>query len=160
MKDKLMLKRLLPYVIFVLGVIAGATFFLPAVSYEGETFTGIDIALGKELINVDFLGIEDVTEAVLPMNMYAIVPYAAPIFAGIFTLVFKRGNTFALAMFVLSGALFFMIGDYVDVEVTILGESELYSVEWNIAYGALIGALASIMAAIGEMLHISMSDKQ
>ncbi len=160
MKDKTILKRLLPYVIFALGVIASASVFLPALAYEGETFRGLDIARGKEIANFDFLGLDDIAQARLPLNMYAMVAYIAPVFAGIFTLVFKRGNTFALAMFVLAGALFFMIGDYVEIEVTILGEESMESVEWNIAYGALIAGLTSIMAAIGEMLHISISDQQ
>jgi len=152
------LKKMLPYVIFVLGLLATLTIFLPALTLEGETYRGIDLVFGRELIEFDFLG-EEVASAAVAMNVYAVVAYFAPIFAGVFTLILKRGNTFALAMFVLSGVMFFILNDYIEIEYEVLGSTNTVVPEWNNAFGVLVGAFAAIVAAIGEMLHISMTDK-
>jgi len=153
------IRKMLPYAIFVLGLLATLSIFLPALSYEGETYSGLQIAFGKELVNIDFLD-EDIASAYLPMNMYAFAAYFSPVFAGLFTLIFKRGNTFALAMFVLAGVLFFILNDYIEVHYELLGVSESEILDWSNNYGIIVGAFASILAAIGEMMHISMTENK
>lgn len=93
------------------------------------------------------------------MNMYAIAAFFAPLIGGLFTIIFKKGQVFSLAMFVVAAAMFFMINEYIVIEYTIGGETLEQNVAWQNAYGLIIAGFASILAAIGEMLHISMTDQ-
>jgi len=153
------LKKLLPYIIFVLSMIATVMIFFPFLTYNDTTFTGLEIAFGTTLVNVELFGIDDLASAVLPFNMYAVAAFFAPLIGGLFTIVFKKGQVFSLAMFVVAAAMFFMIDDYVLIEYTLLGSTSTLEVDWGNSPFLFIAAFASIFAAIGEMLHISMTDQ-
>jgi len=153
------LRKVLPYVIFALSVVATLMLFLPALAYEDLVVTGREIAFGTTIAQFDFFDVE-VASARLPMNMYAIVAFLAPLLGGILTVVFKKGQAFSLAMFAVAAVLLFMLNDYIQIEITPpFGESFLLDVEWDNRYGLLIAAFASILAAIGEMLHISLTER-
>lgn len=153
-------RKLLPYAIFVLGLLASLTMFMPVINIEGETFSGLNLMLGVELSSFEFLDSE-VASARIEPNMYAYATFLSPVIAGILTLIFKKGNTFSLAVFVLAGVLFFIFPDYIEItyNVNIINESGTTVPNWNTNFGVIIGAFASILAAIGEMLHISATDK-
>ncbi len=158
MKNK-KLKKMLPYGIFVLGLVASLTMFLPTLHLEGETYTGLQLMLGVDLVEFEFLGLE-VASARIEPNMVAMATFLSPFIAGVLTLIFKKGNTFSLAVFVLAGVLFFIFHDYVEIQYQLLeGERESTVPQWDTNLGVLLGAFASILAAIGEMLHISATDK-
>ncbi len=157
MKQK-KLKSILPYIIFVLSVISSVMIFFPIFSVNDTSFTGLEIAFGKELVNLSPFGIDDVATAELPFNMFAVVAFALPLIGGVFTIVFKKGQVFSLAMFVVAAALFFILDDYILVEYTLFGSTNTTSVSWQNEPFLFIAAFASIFAAIGEMLHISMTE--
>ncbi len=157
MKNKTF-RKLLPYAIFVLGLIASLTMFMPVINIEGETFSGLDLMLGVEISSFEFLD-QDVASARIQPNMYAYATFLSPAIAGILTLIFKKGNTFSLAVFVLAGVLFFIFSDYIEITYTLFGQSETTIPDWNTNFSVIIGGFASILAAIFEMLHISATDK-
>ncbi len=158
MKNKT-LKKLLPYIIFVLSLISTFMLFAPVLSYQNTSFSGINIAFGRTLYSLDSFGISGASRGELPMNMYAIAAFFAPLIGGLFTIIFKKGQVFSLAMFVVAAAMFFMINEYIVIEYTMGGETLEQNVAWQNAYGLIIAGFASILAAIGEMLHISMTDQ-
>ncbi len=157
MKNK-KLKKVLPYIIFVLSILSTVMIFFPIFNVNDTSFTGIELAFGKELANVSLFGIDGVASARLPVNMYAAAAFALPLIGGLFTIVFKRGQVFSLAMFVVAAALFFILDDYVVVEYTLAGTEGSVSVDWANEPFLFVAAFSSIFAAIGEMLHISMTE--
>jgi len=152
-------KKVLPYVIGILSILATLTIFLPALRYDDLVYSGVDISFGKQIANFNPFDLGSIASARLDVSTYAIAAYFSPLVAGIITLVFKTGNVFSLAMYVLAAVLFFMLSDNIDIIVTIAGNETVESVDWNMSYGVVIGGLLSIVAALGEMLHISMTEQ-
>lgn len=153
------LKKLLPYIIFILSLVSTLMLFAPVLTYQNLTFSGANIAFGRTIYSLDIFGIEAIARGELPMNMYAIAAFFAPLIGGLFTIVFKKGQVFSLAMFVVAAAMFFMMNEYVVIEYTIANQTLEQNVDWQNAYGLIIAGFASILAAIGEMLHISMTEQ-
>lgn len=151
-------KKVLPYVIAAMSILATLTIFLPALRYDDLVYTGIDISFGKEIANFSPFDLGTIASARLDASTYAIAAYFSPLIAGIITLIFKTGNVFSLAMYVLAAVLFFMLSDNIDIIVSVAGNETVESVDWHMAYGVVIGGLLSIFAALGEMLHITMTE--
>jgi len=149
-------KRTIPFVIFGLGLVATLMLFLPGLHYEGTNYSGFEIAFGTSITADEpfFDGSR------LTPNSYAIAAYFSPLVAGIVTLVLRNGNLFSLAMFVVAAVLFFLLPDYVDVVHIDGGEEIIEDVTWKHAYGIIIAAFACVVAALAEMLHISMTEKR
>lgn len=152
-------KKVLPFVITGLSVLATLTIFLPALRYDDLVFTGLDIAFGTQIADFDPFGFGSIANARLEVSSYAIAAYFSPLIAGIVTLIFRTGNVFSLAMYVLAAVLFFMLANNIDIIVTLAGSDSSEAIDWHMAYGVVIGGLLSICAALGEMLHISMSEQ-
>ncbi|MFW6298425.1 MAG: hypothetical protein ACOC14_01975 [Bacillota bacterium] len=151
------LQKALPFIIVGLSILITLTIFLPALRFENVEVTGLEIAFGTTITDVDPFGF-DIAEVELEVSSYAIAAYFAPLIAGILTLVFRTGNVFSLAMFAMAAVLFFTMTDNVHLLVDISGEETSETVEWTLAYGTLIAALLSIFAALAEMLHIAMTE--
>lgn len=152
------LKKILPFIITGLSVLVTLTIFLPALRYDDVVVSGVEIAFGTTLTEVDPFGFS-IAEAELEVSSYAIAAYFAPLIAGVLTLIFRTGNVFSLAMFAMSAVLFFTMSDNIPLLVNIAGNEEIESVNWTLAYGTLIAAILSIFAALAEMLHISMTER-
>ncbi|MFW5894289.1 MAG: hypothetical protein ACOCU0_00005 [Bacillota bacterium] len=151
------LQKALPFIIVGLSILITLTIFLPALRFENVEVTGLEIAFGTTITDVDPFGF-DIAEVELEVSSYAIAAYFAPLIAGILTLVFRTGNVFSLAMFAMAAVLFFTMSDNVHLLVDIAGEETSETVEWTLAHGTLIAALLSIFAALAEMLHIAMTE--
>ncbi len=152
-------KKVLPFLITALSILATLTIFLPALRMDDLVFTGLDIAFGTDIADFDPFGLGSIASARLEMSTYAMAAYFSPLIAGIVTLIFRTGNVFSLAMYVLAAVLFFMLADNIDVTVTVAGSESSEAVDWHMTYGVVVGGLLSIFAALGEMLHISMSEQ-
>ena len=152
------LKKILPFIIAGLSLLATLTIFLPALRYEGVVVSGLEIAFGTTLNEVDPFGF-DIAAVELEVSSYAIAAYFAPLIAGILTLIFRTGNVFSLAMFAMSAVLFFTMRDNVHLLVSVGGNETSETVDWTLAYGSLLAAMLSIFAALAEMLHISMTEQ-
>jgi len=146
-------RKVIPFAIFGLGLVATLMLFLPGLHYEGTNYSGFEIAFGTSLTP------EEPFSRLQP-NSYAIAAYFSPLVAGIVTLALRNGNLFSLAMFVVAAVLFFLLPDYVDVVYVDGGEEIIEDVDWKHAYGIIIAAFACVVAALAEMLHISMTEKQ
>ncbi len=151
------LKKALPFIIAGLSILATLTIFLPALRYEGVVVSGVDIAFGTTLTNVDPFGF-DLASVELEVSSYAIAAYFAPLIAGVLTLVFRTGNVFSLAMFAMAAVLFFTMTNNIHLLVNLAGSESIEHVDWSLAYGSVLAALLSIFAALAEMLHISMTE--
>jgi len=151
-------KKIVPLIIFVFGLLATLSIFAPALYYEPEnlTLTGFEIAFGTTLAdNGYFL---DLDAAELQVNYIVMAAYFSPLIAGLLTLILRSGNLFSLAMFVMAAVLFFLLPDYVEV---VHGADEIHeNLDWEHAYGLIVAAFASVVAALGEMLHISMAEQE
>lgn len=152
------LQKVLPFIITGLSILITLTIFLPALRYDDVVVSGLEIAFGSTITEIDLLG-QNIAEAELEVSSYAIAAYFAPLIAGILTLVFRTGNVFSLAMFAMSAVLFFTMSDNIHLLVNGAGDEISESVDWTLAYGSVIAALFSIFAALAEMLHISMTER-
>ncbi len=144
-------KKYMPVIIFFWSVVATLMIFAPALSYNEVSVTGVEIAFGTDLA-------EDFIQGELELNSYAVVAYFSPLAAGLLTLIMRQGNMFSLAMFVLAAVLFFLMPNY--IEVVNNGGEVANHVDWNHSFGVILAAFASVLAALGEMLHISMEDME
>ncbi len=144
-------KKYMPVIIFFWSVVATLMIFAPALSYNEVSVTGVEIAFGTDLA-------EDFIQGELELNSYAVVAYFSPLAAGLLTLIMRQGNMFSLAMFVLAAVLFFLMPNY--IEVVNNGGEVANDVDWNHSFGVILAAFASVLAALGEMLHISMEDME
>ncbi len=133
--------------------------FAPVLRYNDSSFTGMNITFGHTIYSLDLFGISGAVSGKLPLNMYAFVAFFAPIVGGLFSVIFKKGQVLSLALFVVAAAMFFLIDQYVVIEYRLAGQTFEQDVDWQHAYGLIIAGFASILAAIGEMLYISISDK-
>jgi hypothetical protein len=152
------IKRILPYVTVGFSLLATVTIFFPALRYDDLVFNGIDIAFGTQISDFDPFGFGSIASARHPVSTYALAAYFAPLIAGVVTMVFKTGNVFSLAMYVLAAVLFFMLADHIEIIITLAGNETSEAVEWHMAYGIVIAGVLSIFAALSEMLHISISE--
>ncbi|MFP4078631.1 MAG: hypothetical protein ACLFUQ_05770 [Candidatus Izemoplasmataceae bacterium] len=152
------LKKVLPLIITGLSILITLTIFLPALSYDDVVVSGVEIAFGTTITDVDPFGF-DITEIELEVSSYAIAAYFAPLIAGILTFVFRTGNVFSLAMFAMSAVLFFTMSDNIHLLVDIAGNETSENVDWTLDYGSVLAALFAIFAALAEMLHISMTER-
>jgi len=147
-------RKFVPFVIFAFSVAATLMIFLPALHYEDLTVTGIEIAFGTELEGAPGFDTEE-----LEINYYAMTAYFAPVIGGLVTLVLRSGNLFSLAMLVLAAVLFFLLPNYVEV-IRIDGEERVVEAfEWTHGIGLILAGIFSVIAALAEMLHISMEDR-
>ncbi len=151
------MKKVVPIVIFAFGLMATLFIFAPALHYEAEdlTLTGFELAFGISFADTEYF--TGLTAAELQMNYIVMAAYFSPFIAGLLTLIMRNGNLFSLAMFVMAAVLFFLLPDY--VEVVHSGDQIYEEVEWTHSYGLIVAAFASVVAALGEMLHISMTEQ-
>ncbi len=140
-------KRLLSYGIFFVSIIILLTIFLPLLRINDSTYAGYEVAFGKELIDIDPFGLGSIASARLPISFFAIIAFFLPIIGGIIGL-FSRGIAIVSgAFFLIAFVLFLVLPNEVVIAYTIAGTTTTTEVDWSLAFGGIIAAIASAIGA-------------
>jgi len=149
-------EKLLIYGTFIVGLIATLMIFLPALSIDDTSYTGFEIAFGKQLADIDFFGLGSVASAKLPFSILASLAYALPLIAGIVALAFKKARLVSSVFFVIALVLMFTLPNVIEVQYTLAGNESSASVDWVMSFGLI---LAIVTSAIGAVLSFISSLK-
>ena len=146
-------EKLITYVVFFVGLIASLMLFLPALSYDDGVYSGLNVAFGKELIDIDFFGLGSVASAKLPFNIFATFAYLLPVIASVIALIGKKLGLVSAALFIISFVIMLTLPSQVEISYTIAGSTSTESVDWSMAYGLIV---ALVMNGIGAILSFIM----
>jgi len=152
-KSKSNLGKVLGIVAAVLGIVAVCMIFIDTIKIpdskilgkviEGEGYTGLQVAFGYKTDDV----------AVFNFSIMALLPYLLMIVGVIFSLLNanKKGNKgfdFVTALvFAAAAVLCFLMPSFVACSDTLLGEIAA-EIDYVVATGAIVSAIASILAAV------------
>lgn len=144
-KSKGLLEQYGSFIILLFTVLVVVSFFLQnakiTTKYLGDLgeFTGMQLAFGYS----EKVG--SLSVAVLDFSIMALLAYVLPIAGLVLTFLFKDGgfiiNIVTLACFVVGAVLLFMIPNF-----AVVGEKTIEGL--SLGYGAIIGAIASILSAL------------
>jgi len=144
-------KSVYAILILVLGAVAAAMIFLPALIYRDSnaSFTGLEAIFGTEFADLGIFG-----TGVLEPNVLGMLAFALPLIAGLIAVLFDKGTIIALILFIVGGVLLFTLPTYQVASVTILNNRTVLDVTWTLGYGVVIAACASAGGAIVCLLKI------
>lgn len=146
-------KSYIPFLPLVLGIIATAMIFLPALKYSemDTTYTGLQVVTGVSVLNLGILG-----EGHLPFNILALLAFTLPLAAGIVGLTVKKSFYISTVLFVIAAFLLFVLPQYTNISYTVLGgETAQLEVEWVMQAGLIIAGSLSIIGAVVSLLGFS-----
>lgn len=142
------------YIVFLVGLIATLMLFFPALSYEDGVYSGLNIAFGKELVDLDFFGLGSVASAKLPLNIFAIGAYLLPLIGGILILLNKKLSLVSAALFIIAFVIMLTLPNQVEISYTIAGSSSTASVDWSMGYGLIIALILNGIGALLSFVHL------
>lgn len=146
-------RKFFPMLGLLLGVVATAMVFLPALKYPDAetTYTGIQLITGLTIFDVGVIA-----DGKLPFNVLALLAFALPVTAGLVSST--KGEAFAitLIMFIAAAILLFLLPMYIHINVTtfIGGTSELET-NWVLQIGAILAGSLSIVGALVSLIGLT-----
>lgn len=146
-------KSFIAFLPLLLGIIATAMIFLPALKYsETDTsYTGLQVITGVSVLNLGILG-----EGHLPFNILALLAFALPLAAGIVGLTGKKSFYISTVLFVIAAVLLFLLPQYTNISYTLLGgDPAQLEVEWVMQTGLIVAGSLSIVGAVVSLLGFS-----
>ena len=146
-------KSFIAFLPLLLGIIATAMIFLPALKYsETDTsYTGLQVITGVSVLNLGILG-----EGHLPFNILALFAFALPLAAGIVGLTGKKSFYISTDLFVIAAVLLFLLPQYTNISYTVLGgDTAQLEVEWVMQTGLIVAGSLSIVGAVVSLLGFS-----
>ena len=158
-KKSFSLNQIMSVVAIVLGVVALAMMFVTTVNVpatdlgvlgtvEYEGYTGLNVAFGYSENDV----------AILSFSFMALLPYVM-VLAGI---VLTALNTFgkkgsklfdfvSIGAFIAAGVLFFLMPSFMVFADNLAG-AILEAIEWELAIGAIVSAICSVVAGVAVLV--------
>lgn len=130
------------FVNFIIGILAVAMMFLPVlVLKDSETsFTGLEIAFGKEFANLGSLASGEIA-----FNPIVLLAFLLPLAAALIPLFTDKGYLLSTLLYVVATILIFTIPEFTTVTVTVLGNVNEVDVEWTYGIGLIIAAVLTII---------------
>jgi len=140
------LQALGPKLVFLLGLAAALFVLMPVLSFEGLSYTGYEIMLGRELVTINPFDLGEIAGARLPFSPLALLAFGLPLAGGIIALFSKKLVFLSLVAFVVALFLLVTLPDEIAIVYTIGDIEGSAEVDWNMDTG-LIGALVTTGAA-------------
>ena len=150
---KKMKKSMVRLTAMVLGILAVLGVLMPALSYQGGTYMGYEVAFNYEVANIEIEGFGSLASAAIPYNMVAIGGYLAALFGIIVMVLSKKLAIVSVILFVAGGVLFLLVPTYAAFEFTIGGNTISQVVEWELQYGLILSIVFAFLAALSSMLY-------
>ncbi len=143
--------RVFTFVLLVLGLVASAMIFLPALIYQDTdtVFTGVEAVFGTEFASLGIFG-----SGQMEPSFLGIVAFILPGIAGILGLVFSKKTFVSFCLFIAAAILLFLLPTYAQATITVLGETSTLDVSWTMGSGVIIAICASIVGAVTSVLQI------
>ncbi len=137
---------------FIIGFLAVLMIFMPVLIFKDSqtSYTGLEIAFGKEFINLGGLG-----SGQIAFNPIVLVAFMLTLAGAIIPLFYSKGFMLSVVLYVIATVLIFLIPQFTVVTVTILGNTNEVDVEWTYAIGLIIAAILSISGASLGTLKLS-----
>lgn len=144
------MKKILPQLIFISGLIAFLTLFFQTFTYQGETVPGSAFLLEGTIHDLT-IGGESVSTAEMVRNPLIMLAFILPLIGGGFA-IYNAKLSFVSVIGFIVGAAFLYVGiDTAEISYTILGGSFTTSVPLEYGTGAIIYYIAS---GIGALLSL------
>ncbi|MCX5775436.1 MAG: hypothetical protein NTV44_03640, partial [Firmicutes bacterium] len=137
-------KRAYDIILFLLGIVATAMIFLPALIYRDSdtSFLGYEVVFGTEFVNLGIFGSGQLEPIVLGMFAFAL-----PLAAGITAVLFKRGALVSALLFIGGAIMLFLLPTFTIASVTILDSRTVLDVTWTMGAGLIVAGVASSCGA-------------
>lgn len=136
---------------FIIGIVAVLMIFMPVLIFrDSETsYTGLEIAFGKEFVNLGGLG-----SGQIAFNPLVLLAFLLPLAGAIIPLFYSKGFMLSVVLYAIAAVLIFMIPQFTVVTVTILGNTNEIDVEWTYGIGLIIAAVLSILGLSLSTLEV------
>lgn len=143
------------FINLIVGLLAALMIFLPVlILRDTETsYTGLEVAFGKELIDLGGLG-----SGQIAFNPLVLLAFLLPLAGAIIPMFFSKGFLFSAISYIIAIALIFMIPELTTVSVTILGNTNEIDVEWTYGIGLILAAILSILGV--SLCALELHDKK
>ena len=142
--------RTLRTALFVLGVAIALMALMPILAFEDVSYTGYEVAFGKELIDVNPFNLGSIASAHLPFSIAATLAFSLPLVAGVLVLASKRATGISLIMFIAALVLLVRLPETAEILTIIAGNENTISVDWSIDEGLYIAIALTGLAIVGS----------
>ncbi len=134
--------------LFVLGSTIALMSLMPILAYEGLSYSGYEVAFGKELIDVNPFDLGSIASAHLPFSIAATLAFLLPLLAGLMVLLSKRLAAVSFVALIAALILFARLPETVEILTIIAGNENTVSVDWSVAEGLYIAIALSGLALV------------
>lgn len=138
----------------IIGVMATMLILFPALTLKDSetTFTGLEVAFGHEFASLGSLASGEIS-----LNILVILAYALPAIAALFILLTNRLSLLSTLAFIAGAVMIFLIPQFTEVTVTLLGTPTVIEVSWTYAIGSILAAALCIVGGIIGLLKSTKS---
>lgn len=161
--NKKQIKLIVAAALLVLGLASFAMMFLPALRLsdsEDAIYSGMQVAFGAELVNVNFGGsIGSIGSSKLNFSILGVLGYILPLAAGVVVALLGRKNKIVAIVctivFVAAAVLVFLLPTYTTItySIIIIGETT-ETPDWVLQYGSIISGSLSGVCALGSCYFV------
>jgi hypothetical protein len=133
----------------VIGIVATLMALFPALTYEGATYTGVQVAYGHEFFNLGIFGSGQIEFSVLN-----IVAYLLPIVGSIFLIYSKKGYLISAIIFGAASVMLFFVRDFTIVTFTVGNIANEFTINWTYGIGLIVAGILSTLGALNGIFGI------
>lgn len=140
----------------IVGILAALMIMFTVLIFKDSdsSFTGLEIAFGKEFANLGSWASGEIA-----FNPLVLLAFVLPLAGGLIPIYHKKGYLISTFVFVVSVILIFLIPQFTTVTVTVLGNVNEIDVEWTYGIGLILAAGLSILGAMIGLLKLSNQSK-
>lgn len=143
-----------PLIALLLGLIASAMIFLPALKYPDvdTTYTGIQVATGVTIFNLG-----PIADGKIPFNFLALLAFVLPAIAGLVMFTTPKNALLSIIFFIAAAVLLFILPTYIVINVTAFGGSGVtdIDIDWVLQIGAIVAGSLSVLGAVLVLLGMN-----
>lgn len=143
-----------PLIALLLGLIASAMIFLPALKYPDvdTTYTGIQVATGVTIFNLG-----PIVDGKIPFNFLALLAFVLPAIAGLVMFTTPKNALLSIIFFIAAAVLLFILPTYIVINVTAFGGSGVtdIDIDWVLQIGAIVAGSLSVLGAVLVLLGMN-----
>ncbi len=143
-----------PLIALLIGLIASAMIFLPALKYPDvdTTYTGIQVATGVTIFNLG-----PIADGKIPFNFLALLAFVLPAIAGLVMFTTPKNALLSIIFFIAAAVLLFILPTYIVINVTAFGGSGVtdIDIDWVLQIGAIVAGSLSVLGAVLVLLGMN-----
>ncbi|MFP4177832.1 MAG: hypothetical protein ACLFTZ_03625 [Acholeplasmataceae bacterium] len=135
----------------LIGILVAFMVLLPALVTKNDdlSFTGLEVAFGKEFANLGDLASGEITATPL-----VLVAFALPLVGALFALFVNKGYLLAMISYIAATIMLFMAPELVTVEYSALDATMEGDVEWKYGIGSILAMGLSVFGIVLSLFKI------